>query len=397
MTDHASLAPPLSPPQRVLLGPGPSDVPPRVLSALAAPTIGHLDPVYLKIMDETRAMLRAVFRTTNELTMAVSGTGSAGMEAALVNLIEPGDEAIICVNGVFGTRMRDVAQRAGATVHSIEAEWGRTIDPQQVADALKAHPKTKLIGIVHAETSTGAHQPLEEISKLVHDAGALLLVDAVTSLGGVELKVDDWKIDACYSGTQKCLSCPPGLAPLTFSPAAVAAMDRRKTKVQSWYLDASMLRQYWGSERVYHHTAPINMTYALHEALRIVLEEGLDARIARHTLNHRAFRAGAEALGLSYIPERSLTTLNCVQAPAGIDEAKIRKRLLEEYGIEVGAGLGPFKGKALRIGLMGSSSTKRNVMLALAALENILSSEGVKIARGEALSAAERIHGTRQV
>lgn len=372
MTDHASLAPPLSPPQRILLGPGPSDVPPRVLSALAAPTIGHLDPVYLKIMDETRAMLRAVFRTKNELTMAVSGTGSAGMEAAIVNLIEPGDEAIICVNGVFGTRMRDVAERCGATIHSIEAEWGRTIDPQQVADALKAHPKTKLLGIVHAETSTGAHQPLEEISKLVHDAGALLLVDAVTSLGGVELKVDDWQIDACYSGTQKCLSCPPGLAPLTFSPAAVEAMDRRKTKVQSWYLDASMLRQYWGSERVYHHTAPINMTYALHEALRIVLEEGLEARIARHTQNHRALRAGLEALGLKYVPERSLTTLNCVQAPAGIEEAKIRKQLLEEYGIEVGAGLGPFKGKALRIGLMGSSSTKRNVVLCLAALETIL-------------------------
>jgi len=397
MTDHASLAPPLNLPQRVLLGPGPSDVPPRVLGALAAPTIGHLDPVYLKIMDETRAMLRAVFRTKNELTMAVSGTGSAGMEAAIVNLIEPGDEAIICVNGVFGTRMRDVAERSGATVHAIEATWGRTIDPHQVADALKAHPKTKVLGIVHAETSTGAHQPLEEISKLVHDAGALLLVDAVTSLGGVELRVDDWQIDACYSGTQKCLSCPPGLAPLTFSTAAVAAMDRRKTKVQSWYLDASMLRQYWGAERVYHHTAPINMTYGLHEALRVVLEEGLDARVARHTQNHRAFRAGAEAMGLSYIPERSLTTLNCIQAPAGVEEANIRKRLLDEYGIEIGAGLGPFKGKAMRIGLMGSSSTKRNVMLVLAALENILNSEGVKVGRGEALAAANHMYETRTV
>ncbi len=385
---------PLNPPQRVLLGPGPSDVPARVLTAMAAPTIGHLDPVYLEIMDETRRMLRAVFRTNNELTMAVSGTGSAGMEAAVVNLVEPDDEVIVCVNGVFGGRLRDTAQRAGATVHSIEAEWGRTIEPAQVAEALKAHPKTKVLCIVHAETSTGAHQPLEEISKLVHDAGALLLVDAVTSLGGVELRVDDWQIDACYSGTQKCLSCPPGLAPLTFSPAAVEAMDRRQTKVQSWYLDVAMLRQYWGAERVYHHTAPINMTYALYEALRVVLEEGLAARIARHTLNYRAFRAGAEALGLKYVPEHSLTTLNCVEAPAGIEEAKVRKRLLDEYGIEVGAGLGPFKGKAMRIGLMGTSSTKRNVTLCLSALEAILAGEGAKLSRGEAVAAAERVYSS---
>jgi alanine-glyoxylate transaminase/serine-glyoxylate transaminase/serine-pyruvate transaminase len=325
--------------------------------------------------------------------MAVSGTGSAGMEAAVANLVEPGDEMIICVNGVFGGRMRDVAQRCGATVHSIEAEWGKTVDPAQVEAALKAHPKTKVLGIVHAETSTGAHQPLEEISKLVHDEGALLLVDAVTSLGGVELRIDDWRIDACYSGTQKCLSCPPGLAPLTFSPAAVEAMDRRKTKVQSWYLDVSMLRQYWGSDRVYHHTAPINMTYALYEALRVVLEEGLEARIARHTLNHRALRAGLEALGLKYVPERSLTTLNAIHAPPGVDEAKVRRRLLEDYGIEVGAGLGPFKGKAIRIGLMGSSSTKRNVTLVLAALETILAAEGAKVGRGEAAAAAEGIFG----
>lgn len=391
----SSVASPLEPPQRVLLGPGPSDVPPRVLSALAAPTVGHLDPYYLRVMDETRRMLRAVFQTANEMTMAVSGTGSAGMEAAVVNLVEPGDEVIVCVNGVFGGRMRDVAQRCGATVHAVEAEWGKTIDPAQVAAALKAHPRTKVVGIVHAETSTGAHQPLEEVSKLVHDAGALLLVDAVTSLGGVELRVDDWQIDACYSGTQKCLSCPPGLAPLTFSKAAVEAMDRRKTKVQSWYLDVSMLRQYWGADRVYHHTAPINMTYALYESLRVVLEEGLEARIARHTLNHRALRAGLEALGLKYVPERSLTTLNAIHAPAGVDEAKVRKRLLEEYGIEIGAGLGPFKGKAMRIGLMGSSSTKRNVTLVLAALEGILAGEGVKVGRGEGVAAAESEYAKR--
>lgn len=367
-------------------------MPPRVLSAMAVPTIGHLDPEYLRIMDETRRMLREVFRTRNEMTLAVSGTGSAGMEAAVVNLIEPGDEMIVCVNGVFGTRMRDVAQRAGAAVHSVEAEWGQTIEPSAVAQTLKAHPRTKVVGIVHAETSTGAHQPLEEISKIVHDAGALLLVDAVTSLGGVDVRVDDWKIDACYSGTQKCLSCPPGLAPLTFSAAAVSAIEKRRTKVQSWYLDVSMLRQYWGEQRVYHHTAPINMTYALYEALRMVLEEGLEARIARHTLNHRALRAGLEAMGLRYVPRNSLTTLNAVTVPDGVDDAKVRRRLLEDFGIEIGAGLGPFKGKAWRIGLMGASSSRRNVVLFLAALESILGSENSSFPRGKGVAAADHIY-----
>ena len=387
-----TLPAPFVPPPRVLLGPGPSDVPPRILTAMAAPTIGHLDPAYLRLMDETRQMLREVFRTRNELTLAASGTGSAGMEAAVVNLIEPGDEMIVCVNGVFGTRMRDVAQRAGATVHSIEAEWGQTVGPDAVAAALRQHPKTKVLGIVHAETSTGAHQPLEEISRLVHDAGALLLVDTVTSLGGMDVRVDDWRIDACYSGTQKCLSCPPGLSPMTFSPAAVAAMDRRKAKVQSWYLDLSMLRQYWGEQRVYHHTAPINMTYGLHEALRAVLEEGLEKRIARHTLNHRALRAGLEAMGISYVPRHSLTSLNAVRIPDGVDDAAVRRRLLTEFGIEIGSGLGPFKGKAWRIGLMGHSSTQRNVTLLLAALETILADGAASFARGKALAAAAQIH-----
>jgi alanine-glyoxylate transaminase/serine-glyoxylate transaminase/serine-pyruvate transaminase len=287
--------------------------------------------------------------------------------------------------------MRDVAQRSGATVHSVEAEWGQTIDPSAVAAALKAHPKTKVLGIVHAETSTGAHQPLEEISQLVHGAGALLLVDAVTSLGGIDLRIDDWKIDACYSGTQKCLSCPPGLSPMTFSPAAIASMDKRKTKVQSWYLDISMLRQYWGEQRVYHHTAPINMNYALHESLRVVLEEGLEKRIARHTLNHRALRAGLEAIGIQYVPKRSLTSLNAIHIPAGIDDAKVRRRLLTEFGIEIGAGLGPFKGKAWRIGLMGHSSSERNVILFLAALETILSGETYSFTPGASLAAAAKI------
>ncbi|MEZ5299933.1 MAG: alanine--glyoxylate aminotransferase family protein [Verrucomicrobiales bacterium] len=378
----ATTFPQLDPPERILMGPGPSDVPARVLRALAAPTLGHLDPAYLALMDETREMLRAVFQTKNPMTLAVSGTGSAGMEACAVNLIEPGDKAIICVNGVFGGRMKDVAERCGAEVVAIEAEWGKTIDPAQVGAALKAHPDAKLVGIVHAETSTGAHQPLEEISRLAHEAGALLLVDAVTSLGGHELKIDEWGSDACYSGTQKCLSCPPGLAPVTFSPAAVAKMEARTTKVQSWYLDMSMLRNYWGGDRVYHHTAPINMTYALREALAIVLEEGLGARIARHADNHRRLRAGLEAIGLTYIPEHSLATLNAVHTPDGIDEAAARKRLLEEFGIEIGAGLGPFKGKAWRIGLMGHASTRRNIALLLAALEAILG-------RGGAVAAAE--------
>jgi alanine-glyoxylate transaminase / serine-glyoxylate transaminase / serine-pyruvate transaminase len=381
---------PISPPQRVLLGPGPSDVPARVLSALSAPTIGHLDPEYLKIMDETRQMLRSVFSTDNAMTIAVPGTGSAGMETCVVNLIEPGDEMVVCVNGVFGTRMRDVAQRAGAVVRSVEAEWGKTIDADAVAVVLEEHPETKVLGIVHAETSTGAHQPLVEISKLVHDAGALLLVDAVTSMGGVELLVDEWRIDAVYSGTQKCLSCPPGLSPVSFSQEALNVMDKRVSKVQSWYLDIAMLRQYWGAERVYHHTAPINMTYALHEALRIVLEEGLEPRIARHSLNHQALRAGLKEMGVHYVPEHSLTTLNAVHVPEGVDDSAIRMRLLSDYGIEIGAGLGPFKGKAWRIGLMGHSSTKRNVMLVLAALAGLMAEQGVAV--GDPVNAAAGIY-----
>ncbi|MBZ0115098.1 MAG: alanine--glyoxylate aminotransferase family protein, partial [Thermoanaerobaculia bacterium] len=307
-----------NPPERVLLGPGPSAVPARVLEALGRPTIGHLDPEFLRLMDESREMLRRVFRTENEMTIAISGTGSAGMEACVANLIEPGDGMIVCVNGVFGARMKDVAERCGARVTVVEAPWGEVIPAEAIAKALTDHPDVRAVGIVHAETSTGAHQPLEEISDLVHRAGAFFLVDAVTSLGGIELRVDDWGIDACYSGTQKCLSCPPGLAPVTFSKAAVDHVLSRKTKVQSWYLDLSMLAQYWGSERVYHHTAPINMNYALHEALCIVLEEGLEARIERHTRNHLRLRRGLEALGLEFIQSRSLTTLNAVRVPEGV-------------------------------------------------------------------------------
>ena len=366
------------PQERILLGPGPSPVPQRVLRALGAPTLGHLDPQYLAIMDETCEMLRQVFQTKNALTFPVSGTGMAGMECIAVNLIEPGDEVIVCVNGVFGGRMKDVMERCGATVHAVEAAWGDVIPHEKIAEALEKHPKAKLVGIVHAETSTGAHQPLQGLADLVHGKGAMLVVDAVTSLGGHELRVDDWGIDAIYSGTQKCLSCPPGLSPVSFGERALARMDARKTKPQSWYLDVSMLRKYYlsggaaGGGRVYHHTAPINMTYALREALAIVLEEGLANRIARHEQMHKRLRAGLEAQGISYVPKHSLHTLNCIHIPAGADDAGTRKRLLEDYGIEIGAGLGVMAGKAWRIGLMGHGATVRNVDLVLAALRAVL-------------------------
>ena len=368
MIDTADIQP------RTLMGPGPSDVEPRVLEALARPTIGHLDGQFLEILNDVRDMLRSVFQTKNALTLAVSGTGSAGMETCVVNLIEPGDKMLVCIAGVFGMRMQDVAQRAGAQVTAIEVPWGQVFRPDRVQAALDEQGPFKLVGIVQAETSTGAAQPIEPISQVVHDAGALLLVDSVTSLAGMELDVDGWRIDACYSGTQKCLSCPPGLAPVTFGPAAEEAIAARKTKVQSWYLDMNLVRQYWGSERLYHHTAPINMNYALHEALKIVLEEGLEARWERHKTQHLALKAGLEALGLSYLadPSHQLPMLNAVAAPEGVEEGAVRKRLLEEYAIEIGAGLGAFKGKAWRIGLMGASATERHVRKILDALEAIL-------------------------
>jgi len=393
MADAIEIAP-ASPPQRVLLGPGPSEVPARVLAALAAPTIGHLDPAYLRIMDETRGMLQRVFRTENRLTLAVPGTGSAGMEACVANLVEPDDEVIVCVAGAFGARMADMAQRHGARVHVVDAPWGETVGASAVAAALAQRPRTKLVGIVHAETSTGAHQPIEEIAAAARAAGALLVVDAVTSLGGHELDVDGWGIDACYSGTQKCLSCPPGLAPVTFGARALEAMDRRSSKMRSWYLDMSLIRQYWSADRAYHHTAPVNMTYALHEALRAVLEEGLAARVARHRRNHLALRAGLEALGLGYIPTLSLASLNAVHVPTGVNDAAVRARLLGDFGIEIGGGLGPFKGKAWRIGLMGASSTRRNVTLVLGALETILVDAGFDLRRGAALAAAAASYAT---
>ncbi len=370
-----SVATSVNPAERLLLGPGPSPVSARVLRALGSPTIGHLDPQYLTIMDETCELLRQIFRTKNALTFPVSGTGMAGMECIATNLIEPGDEVIVCVNGVFGGRMQDVMERCGAKVHTIQAAWGEVFKLEQIAEALEKHPKATLVAIVHAETSTGAHQPLAGFAELVHKHKAMLVVDAVTSLGGHELNIDEWGIDACYSGTQKCLSCPPGLSPVTFGERALARMDARKTKPQSWYLDVAMLRKYYSGgsgARFYHHTAPINMTYALREALQIIIEEGLEKRITRHELAHLRLREGLEAMGLRYVPQHSLHTLNCIYTPEGVEEAKPRRRLLDEYGIEIGGGLGAMAGKAWRIGLMGHGATTRNVDLVLAALREIL-------------------------
>jgi alanine-glyoxylate transaminase/serine-glyoxylate transaminase/serine-pyruvate transaminase len=381
-------APELHPPVRVLMGPGPSDTHPRVLQALAKGTVGHLDPYYLDIMNGLQSMLRQVFRTENPMTMAISGTGSAGMEATVVNLIEPGDTMVVCVNGVFGGRMADVAERAGANVIKVEKPWGQVFTVDDIAPALEKKPK--VLGIVMAETSTGAHQPLEAISEAVHDAGALLLVDAVTALGGVPVEVDKWKIDAIYSGTQKCLSCPPGLSPVSFSPRAMEVILGRKTKVQSWYLDVSMLANYWGQNRVYHHTGPINMTYALYEALRLVLDEGLENCFARHRKNHEALRAGLAAIGIRYCTQEGyiLPQLNAVTVPEGVDDAKLRNDLLNRFGIEIGAGLGAFKGKVWRIGLMGYGSRQSNVLMFLSALEQLLSEQDYLFTHGASVAAA---------
>lgn len=383
----------LNPPERLLLGPGPSNCDPRVLRALSAPVIGHLDPKFVQIMDETKHLLQYVFQTQNDLTLPVSGTGSAGMEAALVNVIEPGDTVAVCVNGVFSERMCDIVGRCGAELLRIEQEWGRAIRPEQVRDALKGR-KVKLVAIVHGETSTGILQPLQEIGQIVHENGALFLVDVVTSLSGVPVLTDEWDLDIVYGGTQKCLSCPPGLAPITFGQRAIEVMDARKTKVQSWYLDMTMIRRYWGSERFYHHTAPISMCYAFHEAIRIVREEGLEARWERHDLNHRAFAAGVMAMGMEYFPEKGhwLPSLNVVRIPNGVDDVRVRKALLEDYSIEIGAGLGPVKGKAWRVGLMGYNSNKRSVLTVLGALEDVLRREGYDPGAHKGIEAAEAIY-----
>jgi len=380
----------INPGDRVLMGPGPSNVSARVLQAMSAPCIGHLDPYFLLIMDETQRLLQYLFQTENPFTIPVSGTGSAGMETCFVNLIEPGEEVVVCINGVFGMRMADIVKRLGGQLIRVDGEWGRAIDPEAVRKAVRGK-NPKVLALVHAETSTGVCQPLEDIANIAHEAGALFLVDMVTSLGGVEVAVDAMGIDVAYSGTQKCISCPPGLAPITFGPAAIKALESRKSPIVSWYLDMSMVRSYWGAERKYHHTAPINMIYALREALRIIAEEGLEARFVRHQLNHRALVAGIDAMGLAMLvpePER-LPTLNAVCIPEGVNDMKVRKALLTDFGIEIGGGLGNLQGKIWRVGLMGHSSSRKNVFLFLSVLETVLNAEGVKTKTGalEAVSA----------
>lgn len=385
-----------NPPVRTLMGPGPSDVSPRVTAAMARPTIGHLDPAFIQMMDEIKTMLKYVFQTENELTMPISAPGSAGMEACFVNLVEPGDRVIVCQNGVFGGRMKENVERFGGEAIMVMDEWGEAVDVAKVKAALEQHDNVKAVAFVHAETSTGARSDAKAICALAREHDCLTIVDAVTSLGGSELRVDEWGIDAIYSGTQKCLSCPPGISPVSFGPRAVEAVKNRKTAVPSWFLDTNLVMGYWGggAKRAYHHTAPVNSLYALHEALVIVQEEGLENAWARHQQHHDALKAGLEAMGLAFLVDEAsrLPQLNSVFIPEGVDDAAVRTALLGEYSLEIGAGLGAFAGKVWRIGLMGAACNKRNVMLCLTALENTLLAQGADIEAGKAGPAAQAVY-----
>ena len=380
------------PPQRVLLGPGPSDVSPRVLEAMSRPTIGHLDPVFVAMMDEMKVLLKYAFQTENELTMPVSAPGSAGMETCFVNLVEPGDKVIVCQNGVFGGRMKENVERCGGIAVIVQDEWGRAVDPQKLKDALKANPDARVVAFVQAETSTGALSDARTLVEIAHKHDCLAIVDAVTSLGGTPVKVDEWNIDAIYSGSQKCLSCTPGLSPVSFGANALEKIRNRKTRVQSWFMDLNLVMGYWGgaTKRAYHHTAPINALYGLHEALVILQEEGLENSWARHQKNHLALRAGLEAMGLKFVvPETErLPQLNAIAVPEGVDEARVRSTLLSDYQLEIGAGLGAMAGKVWRIGLMGHASNPSNVRLCLSALDDVLGRAKAPIKRGVAVDAA---------
>lgn len=366
-------APEINVSPRILMGPGPSMADPRVLKAMATPLVGHLDPEFLKLMDTTQQLLRYVFETENQMTIPVSGTGSASMEAAICNMVEPGDKMLVCCNGYFGLRMQDMAERYGAEVHMIFRPWGEVFTPEEVETALK-ETGANIVGIVHAETSTGARQPLDKITKIVHDHGALIIVDAVTSLGGLPVRVDEVGIDVCYSGGQKCLSVPPGASPLTLNDHAVEKLVNRKTQVANWYLDLTTLQKYWGNERTYHHTAPISSIYALYEGLRLIAEEGLENRWQRHQENAEYLWAELEKIGFEchVAPEYRLPSLTTVKLPDEMDEASARKRLLNDYNIEVGGGLGELKGKVWRVGLMGYTSRKENVHALTSALREIM-------------------------
>lgn len=375
------------------MGPGPSDVPPRVLEALSRPTIGHLDPAFIRMMDEVKELLQYAFQTRNAMTMPVSAPGSAGMETCFVNLVEPGDKVIVCQNGVFGGRMQENVERCGGIAVLVEDSWGEAIDINKVADALKAHDDCKIVAMVHAETSTGAQSDIAALVKLAHEHDCLTIVDTVTSLGGVPVKVDEWGVDAVYSGSQKCLSCTPGIAPVSFNERALEKIRNRQTRVQSWFMDLNLVMGYWGegAKRAYHHTAPINALYALHEALLILREEGLENAWARHRKNHLVLKAGLEAMGLQFVVKEAdrLPQLNAVSIPAGIDDATVRGRLLAEYNLEIGAGLGALAGKVWRIGLMGHSSRTENILLCVGALESVLGDMGAGINRGAALAAMQ--------
>jgi len=394
----------LNVPGRNLLGPGPSNVHPRVYKAMMTPVIGYLDPAFIQLMDDTQKPLRTVFRTENDMTMPVSGTGTCGMEAAVYNVVEPGDTVVVCQNGYFATRLADMSKRCGADVILVEQEWGRIIEPEQVEEALQsAGRQVKSVMIVHGETSTGILQPLEEISRITHQHGALLLVDAVTSLAGVELLIDEWGIDICYSGTQKCLSAPPGMSPLTVSAQAMEVIQNRQSPVLSWYVDLTMLGRYWnapsgGGARMYHHTPPMTMLYALREGLRIVLEEGLEARFARHKRNANALAAGLEAMGLELHAQEGyrLPPLTTVRIPEGVEDLPLRQGLLYEHNIEVGGGIAALQGKILRIGLMGVGSTEANVFSLLHSLETQLPKQGFKPDPGASLAAAARYYAGAQ-
>jgi len=363
----------LNTPERILMGPGPSMVPPRVLQVMSHPLLGHLDPLFIELMKEVQDLLRYVFQTKNQMTLPISGTGSAGMESTIANLIEPGDAILVCVNGYFGERMCDMADRYGGVIHRLDKPWGDVFHPEDIDAALRKQP-AKVVALIHAETSTGALTQLQGMAEIVHKHGALLLIDCVTSLGGIPVKLDEWDIDIAYSGTQKCLSCPPGLAPLTVGPRARDALHKRKTKVANWYLDLTMLEHYWGDERTYHHTAPISMNFGLREALRLVQEEGLEKRFLRHRANSELLWEGLEEQGLRLIVplEHRLPTLTTVAVPEGVNEAEVRRRLLEEYNVEIAGGLGAFKGKVWRIGLMGYSSRRENVVLLNSALTRLI-------------------------
>ena len=379
-------------PQRVLLGAGPSSVHPRVLQAMTLPVVGHLDPAFFEVMDDVCSMLREVYHTSNFMTVPISSTGTGAMETACVNIIERGDVMVVCRNGYFGVRLADIAERCGAEVHYVDSPWGKPVDPDDLAKELAKHTNVKAVGIVHAETSTGVLTPLEDIIDLVHKHDAIAIVDAVTSLGGHEVRMDDWGIDVCYSATQKCLGAPPGLAPISLGPRAMEVINNRKTRVESFYFSLQELESYWSERRAYHHTAPISMTYALREALIMMMEEGLENRLNRHARVAAALRAGLEAMGLGLLgdPEYRLNPLTAAVVPDGIDDGVVRGKLLNDYSIEISGGLGELRGKVWRIGLMGDSARETNVFALLSALEIILSGQGYEVAYGASLAAAQK-------